>query len=131
MTCPFIVLLLQALIGLEIRREMARRDIEALALSPEHPPAVVPSSAHMIEAFTGVARHRLFDAEGNLVQAFATARAPLQEELLDLLGVSLAPTPNVSAGGRKTGPISAERGIGQPPSREPRTRSSQPRTPTS
>ena len=41
----------------------------------------------MIEAFTGVARHQLFDAEGNLVQTFAPVLTPLQEELLDLLGV--------------------------------------------
>ena len=41
----------------------------------------------MIEVFTGVARHRLYDAEGNLVQTFAPVLTPLQEELLDLLGV--------------------------------------------
>jgi hypothetical protein len=41
----------------------------------------------MIEVFTSVARHRLFDANGNLVQTFAPALTPIQEQLLDLLGV--------------------------------------------
>ena len=41
----------------------------------------------MIAAFTGVARHRLFDANGNPVQTFAPVLTPLQEQLLDLLGV--------------------------------------------
>ena len=88
MTCHFIALLLQALMELEVRREMARRGIEALALYPEERPSTAPSAARMIEAFTGVARHRLFDADGNLVQTFAPVLTPLQEELLDLLGVS-------------------------------------------
>ncbi len=87
MTCHFLALLLQALMELEVRRAMASRGIDALALYPEEHPSSAPSAARMIEAFTGVARHQLFDAEGNLVQTFAPVLTPLQEELLDLLGV--------------------------------------------
>ena len=87
MTCHFIALLLQALMELEVRRQMARRGIDALALYPEERPSTAPSAARMIEAFAGVARHRLFDAEGNPVQTFAPALTPLQEQLLGLLGV--------------------------------------------
>lgn len=87
MTCHFLALLLQALMELEVRRQMARRGIEALALYPEDRPSTSPSAARMIEAFTGVARHRLIDAAGNLVQTFAPVLTPLQQELLDLLGV--------------------------------------------
>lgn len=87
MTCHFVALLLQALMELEVRRQMARRGIDALALYPEERPSTAPSAARMIEAFTGVARHRLFDVDGNLVQTFAPVLTPLQEVLLDLLGV--------------------------------------------
>ncbi len=87
MTCHFIALLLQALMELEVRRGMARRGLNALALYPEERPSHSPSAARMIEAFTGVARHRLYDSKGNLVQTFAPVLTPLQEQLLDLLGV--------------------------------------------
>ncbi len=87
MTCHFLALLLQALIELEVRRAMANRGIDALALYPEDRPSSSPSAQRMIEVFTGVARHRLFDAEGNLVQTFAPVLTPIQEQLLDLLGV--------------------------------------------
>jgi hypothetical protein len=72
---------------LEVRRTMAHRDIEALALYPEERPSSSPSAARMIEAFTGAARHRLFDTTGKLVQTFAPVLTPLQEELLELLDV--------------------------------------------
>lgn len=87
MTCHFLALLIQALMELEVRRAMAHRGIEALALYPEERPSYSPSAARMIEAFQGVSRHRLFDSTGNLVQTFAPELTPLQEELLDLLGV--------------------------------------------
>lgn len=87
MTCHFLALLLQALMELEVRRAMARRGVDSLALYPEERPSTSPSAQRMIEVFTGVARHRLYDAEGNLVQTFAPVLTPLQEELLGLLGV--------------------------------------------
>jgi hypothetical protein len=87
MTCHFLALLIQALMELEVRRAMARRGIDALALYPEERPSSSPSAARMVEAFTGVARHRLLDEAGNLVQTFAPVLIPLQEELLDLSGV--------------------------------------------
>jgi transposase len=87
MTCHFLALLLQALMELEVRRAMANRHIDSLALYPEERPSTSPSAQRMIEVFTGVARHRLFDADGNLVQTFAPVLTPLQEQLLDLLGV--------------------------------------------
>ena len=87
MTCHFIALLLQALMELEVRRAMDRRGIKALALYPEDRPSSSPSAARMIEAFTGVARHRLWDAAGNHIQTFAPVLTPLQEQLVDLLGL--------------------------------------------
>lgn len=87
MTCHFIALLLHALMELEVRRAMARRGIPALALYPEDRASPAPSAARMIEVFAGVSRHRLLDASGTLVQTFSPVLTPLQEELLDLLGV--------------------------------------------
>jgi hypothetical protein len=55
--------------------------------SPRRAPLVLAERGRMIEAFTGVARHRLLDDAGNLVQTFAPVLTPLQGELLDLLGV--------------------------------------------
>ncbi len=75
------------LMELEVRRAMAHRHIDSLALYPEEHPSTAPSAQRMIEVFTGVARHRLFDAEGTLVQTFAPVITLLQEQLLDLLGV--------------------------------------------
>jgi len=87
MTCHFIALLVQALMELEARRAMARRGIDALALYPEDREASSPSAARMIGALDGLARHHLFDADGNLVQTFSPTLTPLQSQLLDLLGV--------------------------------------------
>ena len=72
---------------LEVRRAMAHRHIDSLALYPEERPSTAPSAQRMIEVFTCVARHRLFEAEGTLVQTFAPVLTLLQEQLLDLLGV--------------------------------------------
>jgi hypothetical protein len=83
----FLALLLQALMELEVRRATASRHVDSLALHPEERPSSSPSAQRMIEVFTGVARHRLFDANGSLVQTFAPVLTPLQEQLLDLLGV--------------------------------------------
>ncbi|MHB1774496.1 MAG: hypothetical protein ACYCU7_00680 [Acidimicrobiales bacterium] len=87
MTCHFTALLLQALMELEVRRVTGRQGIKALALYPEDRPSSAPSAARMIEAFTGVARHRLLDAEDRLVQTFAPERSPLQETAARPVGV--------------------------------------------
>ena len=90
MTCHFIALLLQALIELQIRREMARRDLPSLPLYPEDRSTLAPSAERIIQVFTGVARHRLTDAAGNLVQTFPPELTILQQQLLELLAVPSA-----------------------------------------
>ncbi len=112
MTCHFLALLLQALMELEVRRAMASRGIDALVLYPEERPSSSPSAARIVGVFTGVARHQLFDATGALVQTFAPVLPPLQEQLLDLLGVPLSTsTADQASRGEKTASRSAERGF--------------------
>ena len=90
MTCHFIALLLQALMELQIRREMARSHVASLPLYPEDRRAIAPSAERIIQVFTGVARHQLTDAAGNPVQTFPPDLTPLQQQLLDLLAVRYA-----------------------------------------
>ena len=90
MTCHFIALLLQALVELQIRREMNRRQLPSLPLYPEDRSAISPSAERIIQVFNAVAGHRLTDPAGHIIQTFSPDLTPLQGQLLDLLA---APQP--------------------------------------
>ena len=90
MTRHFIALRLQALMELQIRREMNRRQLPSLPLYSEDRSAISPSAERIIQVFNGVARHRLTDPAGHLIQTFSPELSPLQQQLLDLLAVPSA-----------------------------------------
>ncbi len=87
MACHFIALLAQALVELVVRRAMVDRGIKELPLYPEDRACPAPSAARIFEVFAGCSRQHLVDAHGALVQTFAPELSPLQQQLLDLLGV--------------------------------------------
>lgn len=90
MTCHFIALLVQALMELQIRREMNRRRLPSLPLYPEDRSTIAPSAERIIQVFNAVAQHRLTDTAGHLIQTFSPELTPLQRQLLDLLAVPSA-----------------------------------------
>ena len=87
MTCHFVALLVHALVELEVRRAMAACAMKKIPLYPEDRACASPSAARIFEVFDGLARRRLIDTHGRLVQTFAPELTELQLVLLDLLGV--------------------------------------------
>jgi hypothetical protein len=87
MTCHFIALLVHALVELEIRRSMAARGLKKIPLYPEQRACSSPSGARLFEIFDGLARRRLIDTSGQVIQTFSPELTELQAVLLDLLGV--------------------------------------------
>lgn len=85
--CHFIAMLVQALIERQIRAGMAERDIRQLSVYPEDRGSAAPTAARVLDIFTGLARHRLTDQHGRLVQTFQPELGPLQRQVLELLGI--------------------------------------------
>lgn len=87
--CYYLSLLLHALIEREIRNAMRASDKRALPLYPEDRDSAAPTTARIIENFTGVARSRLY-RDGELVQTFDPELTPVQRDVLKLLDVPLS-----------------------------------------
>jgi hypothetical protein len=85
--CHFIAMLIQALIERDIRKAMANHGLTQLAVYPEDRPSTAPTAARVLDTFTGLARHHLFDQHGQHVQTFQPELPALQQQVLDLLGV--------------------------------------------
>jgi transposase len=85
--CHFIALLIQALIERQIRHAMAHRGLRQLSLYPEDRGCAAPTTARVLEIFTGLARHHLIDRQGHLVQTFHPELTELHALVLDLLGI--------------------------------------------
>lgn len=83
----FIVLLLNALIERELRLAMDKENIQELPLYPEKRNCKHPTTARVIDLFSNLRRHILFE-EGREVKCFYDEISPLQEQILDLLIVS-------------------------------------------
>ena len=111
MTFHFNALLLQALMELQIRREMNRRRLPSLPLCPEDRSAIAPSAERIIQVFNGVARHRLTDPAGHVIQTSSPELTPLQGQLIDLLAVPSACYDCPTGGGAETPPRCAETGL--------------------
>jgi hypothetical protein len=66
---------------------MAGRGLSQLLVYPEDRGSTAPTSARILDVFTGLARHHLIDEHGRLVQTFQPELNPVQRQVLDLLGV--------------------------------------------
>src|SRR6202022_3794765 len=87
-TLYFLALLVQALIGRELRLAMSRESIDELPLYPEQRQCAHPTTEQILRLFSMTQRHRLTDHAGQSVPVFDAQPPDLQAQLLALLGVS-------------------------------------------
>jgi transposase len=87
LTCHFIAMLITALIERTIRRAMADAGIDELSLYPEDRGCAAPTTARLLEIFTGVARHQLTAPDGNVLRTFHPELTDLQQQVLNLLDI--------------------------------------------
>jgi len=85
--CHFLALLVQALIERHLRAAMTDAGLAQLSLYPEDRGCAAPTTARILEIFTGLARHHLHDAHGRRVQTFQPELTDLQAQVLDLLDI--------------------------------------------
>jgi transposase len=84
--CQFIALLTNCLIERELRHAMTRENIPELALYHEQRACTAPTAARTLDAFADVQRHHL-TRDSERIQTFDPQLTPLQQRLLELLGV--------------------------------------------
>lgn len=87
----FVVELVQALLEREVRRRMAARGLDSLALYPEGRPSEAPTAAVVLGVLEGQRRHRLLDERGQELQRFHDELPEPAQEVLRLLGVDGGP----------------------------------------
>jgi len=80
-------MLIQALIERHLRAAMAEAGLAQLSLYPEDRGCAAPTTARILEIFTGLTRHHLRDADGLCVQTFHPELSDLQTQVLDLLDI--------------------------------------------
>lgn len=83
----FIVLTLNALIERELRLAMTKEGIGSLPLYPENRRCKYPTTTRIIDLFSNLRRHILFDG-GKEIKCFYDPISKLQEQVLDLFNVS-------------------------------------------
>lgn len=84
--CQFLALLVGALIERQIRTAMKAAATTDIPLYPELRACPTPSAERIFAVFADLTRHELHRA-GELVQTFEAELTPLQQQILDLLGV--------------------------------------------
>ncbi len=84
--CHFIALLCCCLIERELRAAMTRENITELPLYHEDRSCTAPTAARVFACFADVQRHHL-TRDGHHIQVFEPQLTPLQQQLLDLLGL--------------------------------------------
>lgn len=84
--CQFLALLISALIEREIRTAMKTANTRDIPLYPELRACPAPSAERILEIFTDLTHHELHRA-GQLLQTFQVELTPLQQQVLDLLGL--------------------------------------------
>jgi hypothetical protein len=84
----FLALLVGALIERQIRTAMQAARTADIPLYPELRACEAPSTERILAVFADVTRHEL-NHDGRLVQTFEAELIPLQQQILDLLGVPL------------------------------------------
>jgi hypothetical protein len=85
--CQFLALLTAALIERQIRDAMRQANIDGIPLYPELRACQAPSAERIFTVLADLTRHQLRGRDGQLVQAFEPQLTPLQQQILDLLGV--------------------------------------------
>jgi len=85
--CHFIAMMIQALIERQIRQAMKTKGIKQLSVYPEDRGCAAPTTARVLDIFTGLARHHLHDQHGQHVQTFEPELSQLQALVLDLLDI--------------------------------------------
>ena len=83
-------MLISSLIERTIRRAMADAGLDELSLYPEDRGCAAPTTARILEIFTGVARHELTDTDGTVLRTFHPELTELQTQVLDLLDIPLS-----------------------------------------
>jgi transposase len=84
--CQFLALLVGALIERQIRTAMRDAKTRDIPLYPELRACEAPSAERILTVFADLTRHKLHH-DGRLVQTFEPELTPLQQQILDLLGV--------------------------------------------
>jgi transposase len=84
----YVVLLVQALLEREVRRQMKAAGIKSLPLYPEQRLCEAPTSELVLAAFEGHRRHRLLSHDGQVLRTFHDPLSDVAQQLLGLLGVS-------------------------------------------
>jgi len=84
--CQFLALLAGALIERQIRTAMHNANQSNIPLYPELRACQTPSAERIFAVFADLTRHELH-RNGELVQTFEPELTPLQQQILDLLGV--------------------------------------------
>jgi len=85
----FLVLLVQALLERELRRAMARYQVESLPLYPEGRACRHPTTPQLIELFENVQRHVLVVGKKPPI-VMTTKLSKLQRRIVRLLGMRMA-----------------------------------------
>lgn len=104
--CHFIALLCCCLIERELRAAMVREGVAELPLYHEDRSCNAPTAARVFACFADVQRHHL-TRDGHHIQVFQPQLTPLQQQLLDLLGLPasayLTTTPGSSSSRHQSG----------------------------
>jgi hypothetical protein len=90
--CHFLAMLVEALIEREIRTSMKTQGLAAIPLYPELRNCPAPSAPRILEIFSDVQRHQLISGD-DVVQTFQPQLTPVQQQVLDLLHIPQASTP--------------------------------------
>jgi transposase len=87
LTCHFIAMLIASLIERTIRQAMTHAGLTELSLYPEDRGCTAPTTARILEIFSGVARHQLTAPDGTVLRTFHPELTDLQQQVLDLLDI--------------------------------------------
>lgn len=87
LTCHFIAMLISSLIERTIRQAMTDIGLDELSLYPEDRGCTAPTTARILEIFTGVARHQLTAPDGTVLRTFHPELTELQRQVLNLLDI--------------------------------------------
>ena len=83
----YIVLLVESLIEREVRQRMKSQKLTSLPLYPEGRPSKAPTTELVLAAFERHRRHRLIDADGQLMRTFHDPLPEGAQQLLALLEI--------------------------------------------
>lgn len=86
----FIAVLAFALIEREARQQMERLGIDSIPLYPEERACRAPTCDGILQAFEGIRRNELIDADGHVVRSFYDPLSQVAKQLLKLLRIPAA-----------------------------------------